>query len=49
MYQLERLTKENPVEGFWKCYHRIRNAGTVINHKKLHRYINKWGYHLDAK
>lgn len=35
--QLERLVKQNPVEGFWKCYHRIRNTGTVINHKRLHR------------
>lgn len=35
--QLEKLAKQNPVEGFWKCYHRIRNAGTIINHKKLHR------------
>lgn len=35
--QLEKLVKENPVEGFWKCYYRIRNAGTVINHKRLHR------------
>ncbi len=31
------LAKENPVEGFWKCYYRIRNTGTVINHKRLHR------------
>jgi len=37
MEQLEKLVKENPVEGFWKCYHRIRNAGTIINHKRLHR------------
>lgn len=35
--QLERLAKENPVEGFWKCYNRIRNAGAIINHKRLHR------------
>jgi len=37
MEQLEKLVKENPVEGFWKCYHRIRNTGTIINHKRLHR------------
>ena len=37
MQELEELVKQNPVEGFWKCYHRIRNAGRVINHKKLHR------------
>lgn len=35
--QLEELSRQNPVEGFWKCYHRIRNSGTVINHKRLHR------------
>jgi putative transposase len=34
---LETLVKENPVEGFWKFYGRIRNSGEVINHKRLHR------------
>jgi putative transposase len=37
MQQLERLATANPVEGFWKCYHRLRNKGEVINHKRLHR------------
>ena len=37
MEQLERLATQNPVEGFWKCYHRIRNSGSVVNHKRLHR------------
>lgn len=37
MSQLEALTKAHPVEGFWKCYDRIRNNGTLINHKRLHR------------
>lgn len=37
MEQLEQLAKQNPIEGFWKCYHRLRNKGEVINHKKLHR------------
>jgi hypothetical protein len=44
--QLEGYAKQNPVEGFWKCYHRIRNAGTVVNHKKLHSYISRWAYHF---
>jgi putative transposase len=35
--QLEKLSKENPVEGFWKCYYRLRNAGEIVNHKRLHR------------
>jgi len=49
MYQLENLAKQNPVEGFWKCYHRIRNAGTVINHKKLHRVYKQMGLPLRRK
>lgn len=35
--RLELLSKDHPLEGFWKCYHRIRNNGTVVNHKRLHR------------
>jgi putative transposase len=37
MLKLEALSEANPVEGFWKCYNRLRNAGTMINHKRLHR------------
>ena len=37
IHKLEELVKVNPIEGFWKCYNRIRNAGTIINHKRLHR------------
>ena len=37
MKQLEKLAEAHPVEGFWKCYHRLRNQGEVINHKRLHR------------
>lgn len=37
MEQLEKLASQNPVEGFWKCYHRLRNEGTKVNHKRLHR------------
>ena len=35
--ELEKLAQAHPVEGFWKCYYRLRNAGHVINHKRLHR------------
>lgn len=34
---LEKLSKQQPVEGFWKYYYRIRNSGVVVNHKRLHR------------
>ena len=37
MNRLEALSKQYPLDGFWKCYGRIRNAGDVINHKRLHR------------
>lgn len=35
--QLEKLTGEQPIEGFWKYYYRLRNQGVVVNHKRLHR------------
>ena len=34
---LEKLSRQQPVEGFWKYYDRIRNSGMVVNHKRLHR------------
>lgn len=34
---LQKLSQQQPVEGFWKYYHRIRNSGIVVNHKRLHR------------
>jgi len=34
---LEKLSEQQPAEGFWKYYHRIRNSGVVVNHKRLHR------------
>ena len=49
MQRLEELAKQNPVEGFWKCYHRIRNNGEVINHKKLHRIYKQMGLPLRRK
>ena len=49
--QLERLAKDYPTEGFWKCYYRIRNkeADTVINHKRLHRVYKQMGLPLRRK
>ena len=47
--QLEKLTKENPVEGFWKCYYRLRNAGNIINHKRLHRIYKEMKLSLRRK
>jgi len=49
MNQLEKLAKENPVEGFWKCYYRLRNMDTIINHKRLHRVYKQMGLPLRRK
>jgi putative transposase len=49
MDRLEQLAKAHPVEGFWKCYFRLRNSGEVINHKKLHRIYKKMGMPLRRK
>ena len=34
---LEQLSIDQPIEGFWKYYYRMRNQGIVVNHKRLHR------------
>lgn len=49
MEQLKRFAENNPLEGFWKCYGRIRNAGGVINHKRLHRVYKQMGLPLRRK
>ncbi|MBK8712095.1 MAG: IS3 family transposase [Niastella sp.] len=35
--RLHSLSIEHPIDGFWKYYGRIRNAGDIVNHKRLHR------------
>ena len=47
--QLGKLAEQHPLEGFWKCYGRIRNRGTVINHKRLHRIYQQIGMPLRRK
>ncbi len=49
MNQLEMLSKQNHLEGFCKCYGRIRNGGDVINHKRLHRVYKKMNLPLRRK
>lgn len=38
---MEDLAQKNPREGFWKSYHRLRNEGLLVNHKRLHRVYKK--------
>jgi putative transposase len=47
--QLQQLAQLHPLEGFWKCYGRIRNKGTVINHKRLYRVYQQIGMSLRRK
>lgn len=47
--RLEELAKQHPVEGFWKCYGRIRNTGDIINHKRLHRIYKQMGLPMRRK
>lgn len=49
MLQLEKLAKDHPREGFWKCYYRMRNQGDMINHKRLHRIYKDMGLPLRRK
>lgn len=47
--KLQQFAKDHPREGFWKGYHRIRNAGFVVNHKHLHRVYKMMGLPLRRK
>jgi len=39
----------HPKEGFWKCYHRLRNKSVEVNHKRLHRVYKQMGLPLRRK
>lgn len=46
---MSELSEAHPREGFWKCYYRLRNAGEIVNHKRLHRVYKKMGLPLRRK
>lgn len=46
---LEQFSKDHPREGFWKGYHRLRNKGEKVNHKRLHRVYKAMGLPLRRK
>ena len=43
------ITENHPRDGFWKCYHRLRNQGEQVNHKRLHRVYKEAGLSLRRK
>lgn len=49
MGQLSQLSMDYPREGFWKCYHRLRNKSIQVNHKRLHRVYKQMGLPLRRK
>lgn len=49
MDQLRVLSQQYPLEGFWKCYYRLKNKGTLINHKRLHRVYKQLGLPMRRK
>ena len=46
---LSKLCQARPREGFCKSYYRLRNAGEIINHKRLHRVYKQMGLPLRRK
>jgi putative transposase len=49
MEQLQKLVKDNPEEGMWMCYYRLRNSGNKVNHKRVHRIYKQMGLSLRRK
>ncbi len=49
MEALEKQAEAHPREGFWKSYHRLRNKGMEVNHKKLYRIYKTMGLALRRK
>lgn len=49
MEALSELSVSHPREGFWKCYHRLRNKSIGVNHKRLHRVYKQMGLALRRK
>jgi putative transposase len=46
---LTTLSKDHPTEGFWKHYNRLRNTGTRVNHKRVHRVYKQLGLPMRRK
>lgn len=49
MELLGDLAQKHPREGFWKSYHRLRNKGETVNHKRLHRIYREIGLSIRRK
>jgi putative transposase len=47
--QLQSKAALHPREGFWKAYGRLRNEGSKVNHKRMHRVYKQVGLALRRK
>lgn len=47
--QLQKPVKDNPKEGMWMCYYRLRSSGNIVNHKRVHRTFKQMGLSLGRK
>lgn len=43
---LNGLVEKHPAIGFWKCYKRLKRAGTEWNHKKVYRIYTQLGLNI---